>query len=170
MVLSAIYIASSWWPPTVQHMIKIITFTKRYRYLQASHRHNHARCKRLRFLLFPLLFFSCAPSVHAIPDTNHLMIKGQASLDTVQQRKYIKAIVDKLNNDHNDEKTTSTSDIPLSSLSSTTPATLQSLYSTPICLQNENFCVVVDIYIVWHTWLTLAQIESLSTTLNISTT
>ena len=136
IVLSAIQIAPSWCPPAVQYIIKCILYTKRDRCLQASHRHTHARSKISRFFLLPLLFFSCAPSIHAMPGTNHSIVKGRASLDITRQRKYIKTIVDKVSND---------SDISSSSSSSANiPPTSQSSSSPSIGTGTEPFCFVVD--------------------------
>ena len=135
IVLSAIRIASSWCPPAVQYMIKCIIFTKRARCLQASHRHIHTRSKLLRFFLLPLLFFSHAPSIHAMPGTNHSIIKGQASLDIARQQKYIKTIIDKISNDSNISSSSSSTNIPPPS---------QSPSSASVGTRTEPFCFIVD--------------------------
>ena len=75
MVLSVIQITPAWCPPHVQRIIKDIKFTERDKYLHKVH-DRRQKYKGYRFLLFPLLYFiTYAPSAHAIPGTNHFIIK-----------------------------------------------------------------------------------------------
>ena len=106
MVLSAIQIASLWCPPIFQRLIKAICFTQHNNYIK--NQRGYTKHRRLRLLLFPLLFFRCTPSVHAIPGTNHAIIKGQASSDITCQHKYIIILINKLNDDTAPVATSST--------------------------------------------------------------
>ena len=79
MVLSSIQTASSWYLPIVQCLIKTICFTRHNNHIKNQCGYSNHR--GLVLLMFLLLFFSCAPSIHAIPGTNHVIIEGQASSD-----------------------------------------------------------------------------------------
>ena len=96
MVLSAIRIQSLWCSPYVQRLMKAICFTKHDALIKINSKTKYRGIYRI---LFPLMFLSCAPTVHAMPGTNHVLIKDQGSSDISQQRKYIKTIITKLNND-----------------------------------------------------------------------
>ena len=97
--LSAIHIAQSWCSPRVQRILKAISFTKRDKYLHATH-NRRTSYRGLRFLLLPFLFSGAAPTAHAIPGTNHILINGEGSNDFTRQTKYVKTIIDTVNASH----------------------------------------------------------------------
>ena len=73
MVLSAIRIPSLWCYPYVQRLIKAVCFTKHDTLIKIN---SKTKYRGIYLLLFPLMFLSCAPTVHAMPGTNHFLIKG----------------------------------------------------------------------------------------------
>ena len=138
-VLSVIRITTANCNSVTQHLVKSILFTKRDQYLQRAHKHPRMKYKGFQVFLLPILYlFSGTPSVHAIPGTNHVLLKGHSSLDKTRQHKYVDTIINKLEHDHNN----TINNIPISNTISEA-ATQPSPLSTR-GLQQEPYCFVVD--------------------------
>ena len=82
-----------------------------------------------------------------MPGTNHVLIQGHASSDGHRQHKYVKTIIDNVNNSHSDampSHPTSVSDATAATSSSPTLDFDGPTFSSPSRLRQEPFCFVVD--------------------------
>ena len=132
-ILSAICIDRSCCAPSVQRLLKAISFTKRDKCHQSAYNKRGSQ-RHWKNLLFPLLYSSCATTAYAMPGTNHVLMQGHASSDINRQHKYVKTIIDNVNNSHSDAMPwhpTSVSDTTTATSSSLTADLDGSISSSP---------------------------------------
>ena len=91
MVLSAIRIPVQWCPAETQRAVKTQCFTAKHR--RQLRRHRSSYHGYLRWFLLPFLFSTSLPKVNSMPYSNHVLISGDSSADTLRQQAYIHTIV-----------------------------------------------------------------------------
>ena len=141
--MSAIHIAPMRCPLSIQRLRKNVKFTTSNQRLLKLHKRR--RYKGYLSVLWPLLYFSTlATSAHAIPGTNHVLVKGDTSSDKTREQNYVNAIFESL--DDNRSSGTISKSTPATTETTSTPTVGSVLKKAAITdIRTEPYCFLADI-------------------------